>query len=65
MSNRDDDGYNSPEGKEISDEVQRRKAALAQLTVDGGDEVFRSPGSLFEVVSAENKLLRCPLPFSV
>ena len=35
MSNRDDDGYNSPEGKEISDEVQRRKAALAQLTVDG------------------------------
>ena len=36
MSNRDDDGYNSPEGKEISEEVQRRKAALAQLTVDGG-----------------------------
>jgi hypothetical protein len=36
MSDRDDDGYNSPEGKEISEEVQRRKAALAQLTVDGG-----------------------------
>ena len=35
MSNRDDDGYNSPEGKETS-EAQRRKAALAQLTVDGG-----------------------------
>ena len=34
MSNRDDDGYNSP--KETSEEVQRRKAALAQLTVDGG-----------------------------
>ena len=36
MSNRDDDGYNSPEGKEMSEEGQRRKAALAQLTVDGG-----------------------------
>ena len=36
MSDRDDGGYNSPEGKEISEEVQRRKAALAQLTVDGG-----------------------------
>ena len=36
MSNRDDDGYNSPEGKDSSEEVQRRKAALAQLTVDGG-----------------------------
>ena len=36
MSNRDDDGYNSPEGKDISDEAHRRKAALAQLTVDGG-----------------------------
>ena len=35
MSDRDDDGYNSPEGKEISEEAQRRKAALAQLTVDG------------------------------
>ena len=36
MSDRDDDGYKSPEGKDISDEAHRRKAALAQLTVDGG-----------------------------
>ena len=36
MSDRDDDGYNSPEGKDFSDEAHRRKAALAQLTVDGG-----------------------------
>ena len=36
MSDRDDDGYNSPEGKEVSEEAQRRKAALAKLTVDGG-----------------------------
>ena len=36
MSDRDDDGYNSPEGKGLSEEGQRRKAALAQLTVDGG-----------------------------
>ena len=32
MSDRDDDGYNSPEGKEMSEEGQRRKVALAQLT---------------------------------
>ena len=34
MLDRDDDGYNSPEGNGISEEGQRRKAALAQLTVD-------------------------------
>ena len=38
MSDRDDGGYNSPEGKGSSEEEQRRKAALAQLTVDGGSE---------------------------
>ena len=43
MSDRDDDGYNSPEGKEMSEEGQRRKAALAQLTVDGGAAEENSP----------------------
>lgn len=36
MSDRDDDGFMSPEGKGMSEEEQRRKAALAQLTVDSG-----------------------------
>ena len=36
MSDRDDDGFNSPEGKGKSDEGQRRKAAPSQLTVEGG-----------------------------
>ena len=36
MSDCDDDGFNSPEGKGISDEGQRRKAEFAQLTVEGG-----------------------------
>ena len=30
------DGFYSPEGKGISDERQRRNAALAQLTVNSG-----------------------------
>ena len=33
MSDRDDGGFNFPEGKGMSDEGQRRKAALKQLTV--------------------------------
>ena len=43
MSDRDDDGYNSPEGKGSSEEEQRRKAALAQLTVDGGSDESGPP----------------------
>ena len=31
-------GFISPEGKGMSEEEQRRKAALAQLTVDNSDE---------------------------
>ena len=33
MSDRDDGGFNFPEGKGMSDEGQRRKAALTQLTI--------------------------------
>ena len=36
MSDRDDNGFNSLEGKGISDEGQRRKAGLVQLNVEGG-----------------------------
>ena len=44
MSDRDDDGYNSPEGKGSLEEEQRRKAALAQqLTVDGGSDESGPP----------------------
>ena len=43
MSDRDDDGHNSPEGKGLSEEGQRRKSALAQLTVDGGSDESGPP----------------------
>ena len=36
MSDRDDGGFNSPEGKGTSDEGQRRKVSPSQLTVEGG-----------------------------
>ena len=43
MSNRDDDRFNSPEGNGMSEEGQR-KAALAQLTVDGGGAAEEKSG---------------------
>ena len=58
MSDRDDDGYNSPEGKGSSEEEQRRKAALAQLTVDGGlDESGPpKPFDMKETIEKEKKV---------
>ena len=58
MSDRDDDdGYNSPEGKGSSEEEQRRKAALAQLTVDGGSEEngLPKPFDMKETIEKEKK----------
>ena len=43
MSNREDDRFNSPEGNGMSEEGQR-KAALAQLTVDGGGAAEEKSG---------------------
>ena len=43
MSNREDDRFNSPEGNGMSEEGQR-KAALAQLTVDGGSAAEEKSG---------------------
>ena len=57
MSDRDDDGYNSPEGKGSSEEEQRRKAALAQLTVDGGSDESGPPKpfDMKETIEKEKK----------
>ena len=58
MSDRDDDGYNSPEGKGSSEEEQRRKAALAQLTVDGGSDESGPPKpfDMKETIEKEKKV---------
>ena len=56
MSDRDDDGYNR--GKGSSEEEQRRKAALAQLTVDGGSDESGPPKpfDMKETIEKEKKV---------
>ena len=58
MSDRDDDGYNSPEGKGSLEEEQRRQAALAQLTVDGGSDESGPPKpfDMKETIEKEKKV---------
>ena len=51
MPDRDDGGFISPEGKGMSEEEQRRKAALAQLTVDVDGDGGVHPGRKFSIPS--------------